>query len=257
MRFAANLGFSIGPAVGGIVAGSFGYKWIFLIDSMTCLMAAFILLKYLPFDKTKLPVKRDLNIARSPSAYKDWEYLTFIILVALWGTSFFQLFTSVPVFWAKEWDFSETKIGLLLALNGFIIVLFEMPIVRSLENYTRYMIMISIGSFLLVISFIFLLSGSNFLMAALLFVVFMSFAEIFAMPFMTNYSVSRPSEDRRGQYMALYAMAFGFAHISAPLGSLTIADNYGFYNLYIMLIVLCLILTYAFYSLRRRSLGTG
>ena len=117
--------------------------------------------------------------------------------------------------------------------------------------------MISIGSFLLVLSFIFLVIGWNFLLSALLFVIFISFAEIFAMPFMTNYSVSRPSEDRRGQYMALYAMAFGFAHISAPLGSLLVADNYGFYYLYLGLIVMCLILTYAFYSLRRRSLGAG
>jgi ABC-type antimicrobial peptide transport system permease subunit len=53
-------------------------------------------------------------------------------------------------------------------------------------------------------------------------------AEIFAMPFMMNYAISRPLKERQGQYSALYSMSFGIANITAPILGLGIADKYGF-----------------------------
>ncbi|MBK8519125.1 MAG: MFS transporter [Saprospiraceae bacterium] len=82
----------------------------------------------------------------------------------------------------------------------------------------------------------------------------MTVSEMFAMPFMTNYAVSKPSENRRGQYMALYSMAYGFAHILAPLGGLYIADVYGFRTLYLMLMLLSILVTIGFFSIRRSSI---
>jgi len=255
MRFAINLGFSIGPAMGGIVAGTLGFRWIFLIDAVTCLLAALILYRYLPFDRASVPEKKSISKPVGLSAYKNREYLLFIFLVSLYAIAFFQLFTSVPVYWEKEWAFSETKIGLLLALNGLIIVILEMPFIRSIEHIQRYMMMISLGSTLLIISFITLIAGWISVIPAILFIVLMSLSEMFAMPFMTNYAVSRPTEDRRGQYMALYAMAYGVAHIIAPMGSMYVAENYGFFVLYLGLAGLGLLVSLAFYGLRSRRVS--
>jgi len=255
MRFAINLGFSIGPAMGGIVAGTLGFRWIFLIDAVTCVSAAFILFKYLPYDKTTVPEKKSISTTTGLSAYKNKEYLIFIFLVSLYAIAFFQLFTSVPVYWEREWSFSETKIGLLLALNGLIIVMFEMPFIRSLEHIQRYMVMISIGSALLIASFVSLISGWVSIIPAVVFIILMSLSEMFAMPFMTNYAVSTPGEDRRGQYMALYAMAYGVAHIVAPMGSMYIADNFGFFILYVSLALLSLVVSFAFFSMRKKMVA--
>jgi len=40
VRIATNLGFTIGPAVGGFVAHYLGYKWLFVIDASTSVFAA-------------------------------------------------------------------------------------------------------------------------------------------------------------------------------------------------------------------------
>ena len=175
--------------------------------------------------------------------------------MSLYAIAFFQLFTSVPVYWEREWSFSETKIGLLLALNGLIIVMFEMPFIRSLEHIQRYMVMISIGSALLIASFVSLISGWVSIIPAVVFIILMSLSEMFAMPFMTNYAVSTPGEDRRGQYMALYAMAYGVAHIVAPMGSMYIADNFGFFILYVSLALLSLVVSFAFFSMRKKMVA--
>ena len=126
-----------------------------------------------------------------------------------------------------------------------------------MEHVQRYMVMISIGSVLLIVSFIALIAGWVSIIPALIFIILMSFSEMFAMPFMTNYAVSVPTEDRRGQYMALYSMAYGVAHIVAPMGSMYIADNYGFFVLYVGLAALGLLVSLAFYSLRSTKVSDG
>ena len=47
VRLAINLGFSIGPALGGLIIFALSYRGLFWIDGLTCLLAGFILLKLL------------------------------------------------------------------------------------------------------------------------------------------------------------------------------------------------------------------
>jgi len=202
--------------MGGIVAATLGFQWIFLIDAFTCLTAAYIVRRYLSGKPKTDQVSasqggedRRENLPRDDrglSAYNDGWYLIFIGLVALYAIAFFQLFTSVPVFLKREWGFTESSIGLLMALNGAIIVLFEMPFMKYMEHFQRYMVMISLGCLFLFAGFGVLLLKWGGLSIAVIFILLMSMSEMFAMPFMTNYAISRPGEGRRGQYMALYAM---------------------------------------------------
>ena len=135
VRLAINLGFSLGPAIGGIIAIRLGYKWLFIIDSISSFAAAGMLFLYLP---KKAPGKKHSDvIASAPasiSAYRNINYVAFILLVALYGASFFQLFASVPLYFSKESHYSEDVIGLLLALNGLLVVLIEMPLIFYLEK---------------------------------------------------------------------------------------------------------------------------
>ncbi len=260
MRFAVNIGFSVGPAMGGIVAATLGFQWIFLIDALTCLTAAYIVRRYLSGKPKTDQVSalqrgedRRENLPRDDrglSAYNDGWYLVFIGLVALYAIAFFQLFTSVPVFLKREWGFTESSIGLLMALNGAIIVLFEMPFMKYMEHFQRYMVMISLGCLFLFAGFGVLLLKWGVLSIAVIFILLMSMSEMFAMPFMTNYAISRPGEGRRGQYMALYAMAYGIAHIVAPVGSMAVADTFGFQTVYLILALLSILLSLAFYKMQ-------
>jgi predicted MFS family arabinose efflux permease len=255
MRFAVNLGFSVGPAVGGFVAEYAGYKWVFGLDALTCFLAAGVLFFFLPYDPQYKPIKKEADAPKGLSAYKDRAYLQFIVLTAVWGILFFQLFSSTPVFWSQEFQYTESTIGQLLALNGLIIVLIEMPVIKYLEHITRYMHMVSLGSVMLVLSFGLLVVSTSHLSFAIGYIIFMSLAELFAMPFMTNYAVSRASEGRKGQYMALYAMAYGVAHIVAPLGSLQLAELWGFNVTYWICLVMSVAVAFVFFRLGRLPVG--
>src|SRR3954470_271021 len=144
MRLAINLGFSVGPALGGLLAMYAGYKWLYLIDAATSFAAGAILFFCLP-KAHKNKVKQEKVIAsKESSAYRDRQYLFFILMVTIYGTCFFQLFASVPQYFNKQCHYNEDTIGILMGLNGLLVVLLEMPLITALEkkqkNVFRYII---------------------------------------------------------------------------------------------------------------------
>lgn len=254
VRLAVNLGFSVGPAIGGFVALYLGYKWLFVLDALTSFAAAGMLFVYLPkHPPQRKAASKETNVIRSASAYKDFRYLFFILLVALYGTLFFQLFSSVPQYFSKVLNYSEDTIGILLALNGAIVVLVEMPLMLKLEKTKRIFRYIIIGTLCLPVAFGILLLGKTAIIFSLAYTVFITLSEVFAMPFMMNYSLSRGPADRQGQYAALYSMGFGISTIIAPAVGLGIADRYGFNTLFVVLIGGSLLLALLFQSIRKEG----
>ncbi len=229
MRLAINLGFSVGPALGGFAAYHFGYKWLFVIDSFSGIAAALMLAIYLPKQpKAENKHKSKVLMDSRTSAYRDWSYLTFIVLVAIYGMCFFQIFASIPQYFNRECNFTEDEIGLLLALNGLLVVLIEMPLVAALQKTKNMFIYIIAGTLCLPLSFLILMFGNCLIFMAIVYTFVITMSEIFAMPFMMNITLSRPLPERQGQYAALYSIAYGLSIIAAPSVGLGLADAYGF-----------------------------
>lgn len=257
VRLAINLGFSVGPAAGGFIALHLGYKWLFVIDAATGFAAAWMLFAYLPRINERKERSGDhpLNDS-STSAYRDYRYLFFIFLVAIYGTCFFQLFASVPQYFSRVCHYNEDTIGLLLALNGFLVVIIEMPLVATLEKSKKIFSFIILGAMCLPIAFLILLFGKGIMVFAILYTLIITMSEIFAMPFMMNYVLSRPIKERQGQYSALYSISFGIANIAAPIVGLGIADRFGFNSMFTFLITMSLALTFTFVWLNRIEMRT-
>ncbi|MBK8082198.1 MAG: MFS transporter [Saprospiraceae bacterium] len=257
MRLSINLGFAIGPALGGLIATTAGYPWIFVFDGVTCLLAALLIVFYLNYKPSSSPTVDDENNFTTPniSAYKDKRYLLFIMVVMLYAILFFQLFTTVPVFLKKEVGYDDAVIGLFMALNGLLIVIIEMPLIQNLNKNPKSFSYIGYGFLLLSVSFTFLILQPQTVLFILLYVLFITFSEMLAMPFMTNYAISRPTVSRQGQYMALYAMAYGMAHIIAPTASFFIAEKFDYFVLYYIVIVLSIVGGILFSDLINQGFG--
>ncbi len=252
IRLAVNLGFTVGPAIGGFIALYLGYYWLFVIDAITTYGAALMLWIYLPRTDSQVPQQGNnvLNDS-STSAYRDFRYLGFIFFVALYATCFFQIFASVPQFFNKVCHYNEDTIGLLMALNGLIVVLVEMPFVMLMQHRKEIFPFIILGTLCLPLCFTMLLFGKQLMFWAIAYTVVITFSEVLAMPFMMNYSLSRPRKERQGQYSALYSIAYGIANIAAPVIGLGTANRYGFEGMFLLLIVLSLLTAVGFLVLGR------
>ena len=122
IRLAINLGFSAGPALGGIIIFSLGYGGLFWVDGLTCMIAGTLLFIILHPKKSKV---LDTVHHKSPkSAYRDTPYLLFIAAMVLFGFAFVQYFSTIPVYYSEIHSLSEFQIGMLLALNGFFYICF-------------------------------------------------------------------------------------------------------------------------------------
>ena len=257
VRLAVNLGFSVGPAIGGFIALYLGYKWLFVLDAFTSYAAAIMLYIYLP-KKVENKTETDHTVLAdsSTSAYRDWVYLAFIFLVACYGICFFQLFASIPQYFAKVCNYHEDVIGLLLALNGLIVVVIEMPLITRIGQRKQTFPFIIAGTLCIPVALFILMEGQGMIIWAVIYTLMITLAEIFAMPFMMNFSISRPKKERQGQYSALYSISYGIANIAAPSLGLGIADKYGFNTMFWFFIVMSIFTAIGFRILQKKSVRT-
>ncbi|RYZ56972.1 MAG: MFS transporter, partial [Chitinophagaceae bacterium] len=97
-RLAINLGWSIGPAVGGILA-SINYHYLFWADGVTCMASSFLLFAGLSAKaagRKKTVLKTEAT--KVVSAYRDKPFLLGMFYLFLIGLAFFQLFSVIPAY---------------------------------------------------------------------------------------------------------------------------------------------------------------
>ncbi|GAB3926128.1 MFS transporter [Mucilaginibacter myungsuensis] len=218
-RLAINLGWSFGGALGGFLA-SVDYSLLFWVDGCTNILAALLLIKMLPRTKPSAKPKGGSFDSLPASAYKDKVYLAFIAMAVLYSICFFQLFTIEPLFYHTQWHFSERFIGGLMAMNGIIIAAVEMVLINNIEGKKHPLSFITIGVLLTGVAFLGLRYLQPSIWAGVIVVLLVTIGEMMAMPFMNAFWIVRTSEHNRGQYAALYSMAWSVAQIVAPtLGS--------------------------------------
>ena len=254
-RLAINLGWAAGGALGGIIA-SFNYNLLFWVDGITNLLAACLLYITLsPKRNSATEVKKKKNTEIKNSAYKDRTYLSFIFLVFLFALCFFQLFTTIPVFFKENFHLSVLFIGFIMALNGLIIAVFEMLIIFTLEGRRPSLHFISGGVLLVSVAFLLLnLPAANYGMIALLSMLILTFGEILAMPFMNAYWIGRTVQNNRGQYAALYSVAWASAQTVGPYAGSLVAEHSGYKMLWFIISTVCFLLAFFYRKLQPVSI---
>lgn len=245
-RMAINLGFAIGPMIGGILA-AISFKWLFIVDGATCILAGIVFFIFFLNRKGNEKTKEEKKLAgKGRNPYKDFPFVLFIILVTLFATAFFQLFMTFPLYYRMECNQSEAMVGVLLGLNGVIVFSVEMLIVHILKDTKKLFYIIVCGLLLTALAF-FILNISHSVTILVISIIVMSLAEILSMPFMATITVQRSDDRNRGKYMGLYTMSYSLAFVMAPYSGSYIADNFGFDVLWWIMGGLCVAVAAVFY----------
>ena len=236
IRLAINLGFSAGPAVGGIIITTLGYTGLFWLDGITCILATIVLIMVL--NPKKSIVLDDIILTNPDSAYKDKAFTIFLIAMFLFGIIFLQYFSTLPIYYREVHVLTEIEIGLLLGANGFFIFLLEMPLIKWLENsrFSKIDLMI-FGAALTASSFI-ILNITTWSGILIIGMFLMTIGEMIAFPFSNAFAMERAKKGNQGEYMALYSIAFSMAHIFGHKAGMQMVDGWGFNNTWYMITVI-------------------
>lgn len=252
-RLAINLGWGVGSALAGMLA-SISYKLLFWVDGCTNITAAIVLLILLP--KVTLAQQHTSSHAGSNKAkgpFQDATFLKFVGFMLLFSLSFFQLFTTVPLYFKEGLHINEFWIGAIMSMNGILIAVFEMILVFKLEGTMPYLKLMRYGTLILALSFCMLnLPMTNGFILGTIVIIMVTIAEIVGMPFMNSYYIARTTNENRGQYAALYTMAWSSAQVIGSLSGTQIAHAFGYYYLWWVLAVLCVITAFGFSYLQNK-----
>lgn len=206
IRLAINLGMAGGPTIGGIVAISLGYHWLFWMDGLTCISAGILF-----FLITRHWKKRDIKNETTPTIIqenaddiaipplKNKDYLLFLAGTFLIGFVFMQWFHSVPVFFKDSWSFQEDAIGILIGLSCIFIVIVEMPLIHSVEKSGNVHKYILIGIFLIGVSYLVFLFDGSFTIAMIAILIW-TIGEMIFLPLNNSTPINVSTKANQGEY---------------------------------------------------------
>ncbi len=249
-RLATNLGIAVGPALGGFIA-RINYNLLFIIDGVTCIIAALILYYFIRKNFFKIKQMKVSGKQVSVNPLHDRIFILLLFFCILLGTCFMQIISTWPIFLKKIYKINEGGIGLLLMINTIIIALVEIPLIHRLEKFNKFLIM-SIGALLLCIGFGILPFGSSYRFAVFSLIIW-TFGEIIIFPNLASVISNRADEDNVGKYMGYYSLAFAIAFSTAPIFGTFLYDAFSPNILWFFIGIIGIIISVGFLILKDKE----
>lgn len=229
-RLAVNLGYAIGPAVGGFAIAYLNYQWVFYMDGLTYILAAILFINLLKEKKTN-PAKAVVSKKRF-GVLSDGYFLFFMLLTLVLAMSFMQLIYTLPLYFKDVLHLNAFEIGLLMTFNGLLIVFVEMPAIFEIERRKiSGFQMMALGAVFISVGFWVYLSVAWWPIAVCS-IFFLSIGEVLNFPLAGTFTLQRSEEHNRGAYSGAFGVAFSIGFMFAPIFGTQIIASYGFSMLF-------------------------
>jgi MFS family permease len=209
LRTAVNLGFAVGVVLGGVLA-DVGWRWLFVGDGLTTLACAAVLASGIPETKPAVPAAIE-GAPPTASPWRDGVFLTMVASSTSLCLMFFSFVTVLPLT-VTEWaGYPAWVYGVLMAMNGTVIALFEISATHALRGHRRLRLA-ALGALCTAVGFGF--TGvfphwAWFVVTGL----FWTVGEILFAPQQMGFVADWAPKDARGRYISLYQASWttGFA----------------------------------------------
>jgi predicted MFS family arabinose efflux permease len=220
-RLAINLGMSVGPAVGGFLAGV-SYPLLFWVNAATTLAAAVLLF----VAARRAPHRRSENGASAAStthaAFRDVRLLYFLSATLPVVITIFLHFSAMPLFLVQDLKFTTATYGLLTIINTVLICILEVPLIHATAHWPHRRALV-LGALLTGLGFGGMAIADTIAGVALTIVVW-TFGEMLFFPASAAWVTEVAPPERRGEYNGLFQMSFALAFAVGPwLGTLALA----------------------------------
>ncbi|MEU1278691.1 MFS transporter [Streptomyces sp. NPDC005805] len=234
--WAINLGFAVSSVAAGFIA-EYSYLVGFLGEAAMTLACAIVVFVKLPESRPEKPAGGGVGTGAGTGAVgkdagaglgtvlRDRRFMAVVGLSFLVALVFMQGHMGLPLAMASE-GFSSSDFGLVIAVNGLLIVILQIPVTRFIEHRDPGRLLVLSA---LVAGYGFGLTafaGSSLAFYALTVSVW-TLAEIVNAPTQTSLVVRFSPVHARGRYQGMYALSWSAAALVAPLMSGYVVDTWG------------------------------
>ncbi len=222
-RSAGNLGWAVGPAIGGFIA-VYSYGGLFVISAAVTLASAVIFWLFLRTPKTVISSERFRF--RDLLAIKDDPYLArHSILIFLLYLVVAQLMAPFSVYSVNMVGISEHQLGLLYTLNGLMVVALQIP-VTNLMRKRKLTTQLGLGALFYAVGYgsVGVLTGFHFFVVA---IAIVTLGEILMSPPSMTLTSQLAPEGRTGRYMGIFGFFVASGWSFGPLYGGVVLDKFG------------------------------
>ena len=221
-RIGLNIGWTIGPAIGGYLA-SISYHLLFLIPSFFFFIVVLIVLFFISETGNGQP-RSEFNLNSIKQIAKHRAFILYGFLSLLIFSTITQTYSTLSVYSVEMVKISKIQLGYLYSINGLVIILFQLPGIKWI-NRMSLTTALSLGGFLAGFSYIVVALSSHFYMLAIA-VCFLTFGEIFFIPAGTALTSNWAPESKKGIYLGLYGLFQGMGRSLGPFYGGILLDHF-------------------------------
>ena len=236
MYVAINLGFSVAPVAGGLLA-RYAFKWLFWADALTAICYGTIILLTI---KETLPARgssedseenrRDATSAMD--AFKhivtDRAFMIFCLATLLLGSVYMQSVSTFPLYLGETFGIDAFTYGRIIAVNGCMIAFLQIPFTSLVSRFNRAT-MICLAAAVTGVGFVLMgVAETAWQFAGA--VAIWTCGEMMAAPLAPTVVSDLAPVHLRARYMGVFSVGFSAATmIGVPLGGIVLARFGGGY----------------------------
>ncbi|MFJ8040620.1 MDR family MFS transporter [Kitasatospora sp. NPDC096147] len=216
--WAINIGFGASAAVAGLIAAH-GYLTLFLLDALSTLLCAVLVFVKVPESRPVAAVAAEGpagSAAGLGRVFRDSRFMAVFGVNLLLALVAQQGSTTLAVDMGQA-GVPASQYGLVIGLNGALIVLLQLPVTRLMAGRNRTGLLVA-SSLLIGWGFgLTMFAGSSAWFFALT-VAIWTIGEIVNAPTMMALVAELAPADARGRYQGVYSLSWSLAMFLGPAG---------------------------------------
>jgi MFS family permease len=213
LRIGANIGWAAGPAIGGYLATFLPYGWLFGVPVLTSGIVSIIVFFFIR--ESSRGVGKSVGFRSILPPAGDRTFLLFTMVSLLLFIVMGQMASTLSIFAVDRVGFSTAQYGLLLTLNGLIVIFFQYPMTLALRRIAKFRALI-LGSLLYMFGYLSFgwITQFGWALGAM---AIITTGEIIHSPVTLSVIGELAPQDQRGRYMGFFGLSETIGIATGPL----------------------------------------
>jgi len=224
LRIGANIGWAAGPAIGGYMATFLSYGWLFGVPALTCGIVTLIVFFFMR--ESSRVMNKAVGFRSMLPPADDHAFVFFTMVSLLLFIVMGQMASTLSIFAVDRVGFSTAQYGLLLTLNGLLVILFQYPVTLALMRLAKFRALI-LGCLLYGVGYLSLGWITQFEWA-LVAMAIVTAGEIIHSPVTLSVIGELSPQNQRGRYMGFFGLSETVGIAMGPLAGGILLDAFPF-----------------------------